>query len=140
MINKIFLFGAIGDIPFDWGILEGIKLADIQKQYNRNATEIHLFIDSVGGIVQETDKIIDFLTGTKKPIKTIIVGNCYSCATKLALIPDSKVNRLMSESAKFMIHDPALADNVDCVTNYCTPDYIGEIHQHLRKEQNKLIN
>lgn len=139
-INKIFLFGAIGNIPTENGILEGVCLPDIQKQYNRNATEIHLFIDSIGGIVQEGDKIIDFLLSTKKPIKTIIVGNCYSCATKISLLPDNKKDRLMSSGAKFMIHDPALADNIDCVTNYCNPDYIGEVHAMLKKEQNKLVS
>jgi hypothetical protein len=45
----------------------------------------------------------------------------------------------MNSQAQFMIHNPALAESVNCVINYCDENFIGEYYDTLVSERNKLL-
>ncbi|GAB3889845.1 hypothetical protein GCM10028803_00310 [Larkinella knui] len=84
----------------------GISLTSIQNQINAagDIDEIVIMIDSYGGQMEEGWKIVDYLLSLGKPIKTVVVGCCYSMATCLFLCG---TERLISPNSELMIHLPA---------------------------------
>ncbi|MGV3561564.1 Clp protease ClpP [Larkinella arboricola] len=116
---------------------QGISKTRIQNQINAagEIDEIVLMIDSWGGQMEEGWKIIDYLLSLGKPIKTIIVGCCYSMATALFLVG---TERLISPNSEMMIHLPAF-DPYDSYVGGNKFD-LEEYIQDLLKAEEKALN
>jgi len=106
-------------------------LKSVQDQYStqRDAKEVMVYINSIGGDVVEGYAIHDFLRSLNKKITTNIIGKCYSIATVISLAGDK---RMMSENSEFMIHNPWMDAGYGDATHY------KKVSDQLEKEEGKL--
>lgn len=83
----------------------GIELAALLLYYDNLSHEepIHLYIHTDGGDVAGLSCIIDMMGIIKAPIKTLLLGKCYS-AGAVILAAGTKGERRALKSSKVMIH------------------------------------
>ncbi len=112
-MGDIFIDGQIGDSFFE----EGVTLKNVQDQFDKNAKEITVHINSGGGDVREGFAIHDFLRNTGKKIITRNIGKCYSIATVVLLAGDEREGLGNCEGA---IHNPhgSIEGDADKIEKY----------------------
>ena len=83
----------------------GAELSALLLYYDNKDHEepIHLYIHSNGGDVAGLTNIYDVMQMVKAPIKTILLGKCYS-AGAVMLAAGTKGERYALKSSKVMIH------------------------------------
>ena len=96
MNRQIFLFSPIYDFTAESVIKQ---LLDLDRESNE---EITMFINSPGGQVNAMFAILDIMDVIKSPIRTVVTGIAASAASVIA---SSGKKRLMTENARFMIHE-----------------------------------
>lgn len=94
--STIYINGVIGT---------DTKLLDVIRQYKsyENATEIEVFIDSVGGCVDTGMSIFNYLRNLQLPVTTI-AKKAYSIAASIFMAGDKRI--VESGSDRIMIHFP----------------------------------
>ena len=113
MIGRINIIGQIGDTLNEDGTIKtkGVHLQDvvIQVNNNKNADELHVYINSGGGEVSVGQAIATYLS--KLPNVTTIANElCGSIATEIHLaVPLAR--RKIIAGTEYFIHNPLL-DNV----------------------------
>lgn len=75
-----------------------------------NAKEITLYINSLGGSVQDGLAVYDTIMLLHAPVRTVCIGTCASMGAILFLAGD---RREVMEHGRIMIHDPAFGGNYD---------------------------
>lgn len=111
MPKEIKIYGTIGSYKDQAGkVITGVELVDViaQAENAGDEKEIHIIINSPGGLVDVGYAIYDYLISLKskgKNITTIINGMCASIATIVALAGDK---RQIVKGSKFLIHNPYL--------------------------------
>jgi ATP-dependent protease ClpP protease subunit len=127
MNGRINIFGVIG---------EEVSLVDIISQVKAQpeATSFDVFINSIGGSVDEGDNIYNYLIGLGVPFKTIGIGSVMSIATKVFL---ASPVRLLDSNVSFMIHNPwgVAEGDTDDIRNYA--DALDKVEKALAKEYSK---
>lgn len=107
----IYLYGYIGK-NMDWtydekrreeNITDVDILRHIQAFEKEGKKELHIRINSPGGISSHADAIINMMGSTKMDVHTFNDGTAASCAADLFLAA-KKENRHMAKNAKLMIH------------------------------------
>lgn len=104
-IAKIYIEGIIGE---DWWFPEESNtLKTVRGQFEafEEAESVQVFIDSVGGDVQEGLAIFDYLLGLDVPVTTINQSKAYSAGSIIFLAGDED-KRLVSPNSSTMIHLP----------------------------------
>lgn len=96
----IFVTGEIDDILADTVIAQLLYL-----ESRDNKKDIHLYINSPGGISQCGLAILDTMRYLKSPVSTICIGLCASAAA-LLLAGGQKGKRYILPHSKVMIHQP----------------------------------
>src|SRR5204863_3363687 len=71
----------------------------------KRAQEIHFYINSPGGAVDDTLAIYDTMRFLSSPVSTYCLGRAYSGAAVL-LTAGTKGKRFMLPHAKVMVHQP----------------------------------
>ena len=97
----IFVTGEIDDILADTVIAQLLYL-----ESRDNKKDIHLYINSPGGISQCGLAILDTMRYLKSPVSTICIGLCASAAA-LLLAGGQKGKRYILPHSKVMIHQPS---------------------------------
>lgn len=89
----------------DVTIQAGAELSALLLYYDNldHEAPIHLYIHSNGGDVAGLTNIYDVMQMVKAPIKTILLGKCYS-AGAVMLAAGTKGERYALKSSKVMIH------------------------------------
>lgn len=90
---------------------------------------INLFIDSVGGYISSSWKLIDLIGRMKTPVYTYCTGSCESCAALLFL---SGEKRFMSENSHVMIHDISTSCDGKISEIFNAVDYLKVERTQLR--------
>lgn len=93
------------DVSKSWWDDEAMSAAKFRKELekNKNASQINLFINSMGGSVSEGVAIFNQLKRHKDKVTAYIDGFACSIAS---VIPMAASKVVMSETAMFMIHNP----------------------------------
>ena len=99
--NSIIIKGIIGEDYKYSNFVDDIRLYNISKRKN-----IRIGIDSLGGYVDENDKIYNKILELKKnhTITTYNLGDCMSCASILFVAGDVRIFDFAK--GKFLIHSP----------------------------------
>lgn len=129
--------GVIGLLPDEMGqmITPNTTFIDVVSSVESvsGVTEVEVFIDSPGGLVEEADMIFDYLTNLKKTgvqVRTFAESVCASAAVKIFLAGSERV---VKESTQFMIHNPfAQSPEGDA-------DLIEDFGKALRSIENDII-
>ena len=96
----IFITGEIDDCVANTVIAELLYL-----ESKDNTKDIHLYINSPGGVAQSGLAILDTMRYITSPVSTICLGLCASAAS-LLLAGGTKGKRYMLPHSKVMIHQP----------------------------------
>ena len=96
----IFITGEIDDVVANTTIAELLYL-----ESKDNTKDIHLYINSPGGIAQSGLAILDTIEYLSAPVSTICLGLCASAAA-LILACGTKGKRFILPHSKVMIHQP----------------------------------
>lgn len=96
----IFITGEIDDAKANTVIAEMLYL-----ESKDNTKDIHLYINSPGGVFQAGLAIVDTMNFIKCPVSTICIGLCASAAS-LILSAGQKGKRYILPNSKVMIHQP----------------------------------
>lgn len=91
---------------------------------NKNATELVLFIDCVGGINSAARKMVKAINNFEGIFTTINTGTCASAAVDIFLAGN---RRFATPSVDFMIHKVVLIVPNDCIMT------ISEMQGYLKK-------
>ena len=94
--NKVYLFGEVSDSSSSEVVKKLFELDD-----NDDIKDIDLLINSEGGIVSGALSIIHAMKSVSKPVRTIVTGCAYSCASLVAINGDY---RECVPYSMFMIH------------------------------------
>lgn len=99
--NSIIIKGIIGEDYKYSNFVDDIRLYNISKRKN-----IRIGIDSLGGYVDENDKIYNKILELKKnhTITTYNLGDCMSCASILFIAGDVRIFDFAK--GNFLIHSP----------------------------------
>jgi len=132
--NHIFIYNEIGTF--------GNSPDEIQSEINKipDADELIIHISSPGGDVFAGWTIGNILKGSDKKITVIIEGLCASIATYIALQADEVQ---MAETARFMIHNPAIMLQGDASDLKAAAEQLESIKTdlvNLYKTKTKLSN
>lgn len=130
--------GIIGLIPNESGEFEtpNTTFLDVVNAVENKVgmTELHVFINSPGGLVEESDLIFDYLESVKAKGVNIVThseGVTASAAVKIFLVGNQ---RFIDSESKFMIHNPwGQAPEGDA-------DVIEQYGKGLRAAENDMIN
>lgn len=96
----VFLIGEINQASAARLMMQMFYLENIKR-----GSEIHFYINSPGGAVDDTLAIYDTMRFLSSPISTYCLGRAYSGAAVL-LAAGSKNKRFILPHAKVMIHQP----------------------------------
>jgi len=96
----VFLWGEIGP-----GSAGGLIMRLLELQSKSPGREIHLYINSPGGAVDDTLAIYDTIQFLKCPVTTYCVGQAASGAA-MVLAAGTKGKRFALPHSKIMIHQP----------------------------------
>lgn len=96
----IFLLGEINT-----GSAMGVVMRLLHLQNQKPGTDIHLYINSPGGAVDDTLAIIDTMTHISSEVATYCIGKAMSGGA-LTLAAGQKGKRYCLPHAKVMIHQP----------------------------------
>lgn len=121
-----------------WGDTEGVTFADIDDFVSSMADDDNLIdmrLHCDGGIVTEGWAIYDKLRSTGKEIHATIEGNACSMAT-IVMLAAPKEHRYAYESAHILVHNPYTA----IYNGHVSADDLAEYEQHLRDEQNRMLD
>lgn len=102
------IVGQIGN-PEEGETGQFFTYSDLLMHLNKakDADVLDLHINSIGGYVEDADKMIQALIATNKQIITRNTGDVASAASKIFTIPKSKENRIFDSSkGAFLIHNP----------------------------------
>ena len=134
------IYGDIGESIPDSIFAEGIENISSKSiteflDANKEATELHIHINSRGGDVQEGWAIHDLLINSGKKLKTIGEGKVYSIATIIFLVAEE---REIMKNADGLIHNPfippyTLADKYES-------DDLEKIAEALKQEEEKILD
>ena len=134
------IYGDIGESIPDSIFAEGIENISSKSiteflDANKEATELHIHINSRGGDVQEGWAIHDLLINSGKKLKTIGEGKVYSIATIIFLVAEE---REIMKNADGLIHNPfippyTLADKYES-------DDLEKIAEELKQEEEKILD
>ena len=99
--NSIIIKGIIGEDYTYSDFISDIRLYNISKRKN-----IRIGIDSLGGYVDENDKIYNKILELKKThtVTTYNIGDCMSCASILFVTGDVRIFDF--SKGNFLIHSP----------------------------------
>lgn len=81
--NKVYLFGEVSDSSSSEVVK---KLFDLDD--SDDVEEIEMLINSEGGVVSGALSIIHAMKSISKPVRTIVTGCAYSCASLIAINGD----------------------------------------------------
>ena len=81
--NKVYLFGEVNDSSSSEVVRRLFELDD-----NKDVEDIDMLINSEGGIVSGALSIIHAMKSISKPVRTIVTGCAYSCASLIAINGD----------------------------------------------------
>lgn len=130
--------GIVGEIPDANGniMTPNVTFVKVAQQVEalNGVTELDVFINSVGGFVEEGDEIYDYLVSLKSKgikINTHAEEVCASIATKIFLAGDE---RFINDFTEFMIHNPFGAPPEG------DADLIEKYYKALRATENDMIN
>ena len=104
------------------------KMVQDAIQGNKDATDLVVHINSVGGDVDAGFAIFDILKTSGKNIVTLIEGQCYSIATVIAL---AGTTRKATQNSEFLIHNPWTLSAGDA-------DALEKRAEEVRKLENKI--
>ena len=96
----IFVTGEINDTLADTVIAQLLYL-----ESRDNKKDIHLYINSPGGVASSGLAILDTMRYIRSPVSTICIGLCASAAA-LLLAGGEKGKRFVLPHSKVMIHQP----------------------------------
>ena len=130
--------GLIGRLTLNNQPFEGVTLEKVKNQFKPNCSKIILQIDSIGGEVEEAERIANFLKSTGKKIETVVTGKCYSIATLLFLLPEKTSDRLITPGAVLMIHSPFLT-GFNCDNFRCDGDTLDYVAGEVKRSEEKLL-
>ena len=130
--------GVIGEIPDENGVIMTpfVTFLDVVQsvESQKGITELDVFINSVGGYVEEGNEMFAYLSGLRsKGIKvTTHAGDeCMSIATKVFL---SGEERFVNSNTEFMIHNPfGQSPEGDA-------DHVELYYKNLRSIENDMIS
>ena len=131
----ILIKGVIGSCPDENGVIvNGVQLMDVVSQIHADSAleVLEVQIDSPGGDCDLGYEIYNLLKAQKKPIKTIIIGECCSIATVPFLAGD--IREIAPTGKGPMIHNPwgsGISGDADEIA------YAAEM---MREEEDKLID
>ena len=97
----VFLFGEINHASAARLIMQMLYLEN-----QKSGQDIHFYINSPGGIVDDTLAIYDTMRFLSSKVGTYCIGRAYSGAA-LLLAAGEKGKRFMLPNAKVMIHQPS---------------------------------
>lgn len=123
MEAKVIIEGEIG-------VASTLKSVRSQIENFKEYDSINVLINSEGGLVDEGFAIHDYLVSLGKPIKTTVVGKCYSIATVIFLAGGE---RILSDNSRFMIHNPWGGVEGDAAT-------MEQFAEYLRSEEERIVN
>lgn len=122
MVGNIYITGEIG---------VNIELKDVIKQVQdqKEALEYNIYINSIGGYVDNGFDIYNYLVNLNKPITTIGTGFVASIATVIFL---AGAKRKLTAGTQFMIHNPSggIEGTAEQIENY---------NKGLKDAENNLI-
>ncbi|MFU8829728.1 MAG: ClpP family protease, partial [Phycisphaerales bacterium] len=96
----VFLFGEIHQASAARVIMQMLYLENLKK-----GQDINFYINSPGGVVDDTLAIYDTMRFLSSKVATYCIGRAYSGAS-LLLAAGEKSKRYMLPNAKVMIHQP----------------------------------
>ena len=132
MIGIVNIRGTIGDLSeITKKQTQFITLLDVVKQIesNKEALSFNVYIDSIGGFVEEGYRIFNYLKTLGKPVNTFIDGKCFSIATVIFLAGE---RRIIDTKSQFMIHAP-----LDDVTG--NANELESVAQELREVESEMV-
>lgn len=91
---------------FDSDLMESIFFKIRKLVLDKNIAGIVIYINSNGGDVTALFPLIDIITGSPKPVNTVVLGKAYSAGAILALCGD-KGNRFAYQNSSFLLHEVA---------------------------------
>lgn len=100
---------------------------------------IHLHIHSNGGAISGLNNIYDVMQMVHAPIKTVLLGKCYS-AGAVILAAGTKGERYALKSSNVMIHGPQFAFPVigeDITTSKNYLEFLNDVNDLLMKMLSK---
>lgn len=108
------------------------KLTDVIRQFKsyKDATEVEVLIDSIGGDVDEGKSIYNYLRNLNIPVTTI-AKKAYSIAASIYMAGDVRI--APSEEKVIMVHLP-LASNI-----VGGADYLEFVTKELRKIEKEFV-
>jgi ATP-dependent protease ClpP protease subunit/ribosomal protein L29 len=121
-----------------WDDTEGVTFADIDDFVSSMAEDDNLIdmrLHCDGGNVTEGWAIYDKLRSTGKEIHATIEGNACSMAT-IVMLAAPKEHRYAYGSAHILVHNPYTA----IYSAHVNADDLAEYEQHLREEQNRMLD
>ena len=119
----------LGPIAQDADLFGGVSFASFSEQFNGlTDKDITLEIFSPGGSVLEGLAIFDLIAGSDKNITAKIIGVAGSIASVIALAAD---NVVMTENAKFFIHNPKIEVAGDVEDLQAAAQTVKQIEQRL---------
>ena len=121
---------AIVNINGEIGVDATLMSVVAQMKQFKNATELEININSIGGFVNAGNEIYNYLESFNIPTTTIASGICASIATKLMLLGQE---RKVIDGTKFMIHNPFLNGVKG------DADQLAEYSEKLRDIENNLL-
>ena len=118
----------LGPIAQDADLFGGTSFASFQSQFNESDQDVTLEIFSPGGSVLEGLAIFDLIAGSDKDVTAKIIGLAGSIASIIPLAADRIV---MTENAKFFIHNPKIEVAGDVEDLQAAAQTIKQIEQRL---------
>lgn len=137
-IATVNIIGVIGSYSFMRDNEKSVQLVDVvaQMKGQDDAEKILLVIDSPGGDPDIAFEIVDYIQSFKKPIETLISGQCASAATIIQLCG---VARLVIAGREYFVHNPSLLNVTgDADTLQFASEYIRESEDKMAKYYSKV--
>ena len=125
MASTIPIFGPIAQ---DADLFGGTSFASFSELFNNADQDVTLEIFSPGGSVLEGLAIFDLIAGSDKNVTAKIIGLAGSIAS---IIPLAAAKVIMTENAKFFIHNPKIEVAGDVEDLEAAAQTVKEIEQRL---------
>ncbi len=133
-IAIVKIFGLIGTYLRNGKEEKGISLVDVIAQMKGQSIfdKILIEIDSPGGDPDLAFQATEYLKSFKKPIDTLINGQCASSATIFALAGEKRM--IVGGISDFFVHNPSLILN-----NFSgDADALNRLSDHIRQDEDKM--
>jgi ATP-dependent Clp protease protease subunit len=128
--GHVYLIGEVDDEKIGMLIEQLVYLGR-----RRRVTEVTLWVNSSGGLLQPAFALVDLMAALGKPVRTVGLGTIESAAA-LILIGGTRGRRLMTRCASMMLHEYSWS-NSGSVTEM--RGRMTEIQNTLKKQVEHLV-